>query len=77
MLSFYLASWGMYRGSSFLLRYDYKIYKTILEELLAIDLWDKHDWNQITKANEIIEKNYYSIEIIKKIKIIKIKLAIR
>ncbi|MCV3406436.1 hypothetical protein L8T94_04770 [Campylobacter lari] len=56
MLSFYLASWGMYRGSSFLLRYDYKIYKTMLEELLTIDLWDKHDWSQIIKANEIIER---------------------
>ncbi|EAI3905402.1 hypothetical protein ACR3S7_000979 [Campylobacter lari] len=56
MLSFYLASWGMYRGSSFLLRHDYKIYKTMLEELLTIDLWDKHDWSQIIKANEIIER---------------------
>ncbi|HHP0355699.1 TPA: hypothetical protein ACRZSW_000208 [Campylobacter lari subsp. concheus] len=56
MLSFYLASWGMYRGSSFLLRHDYKIYKTMLEELLVIDLWDKHDWSQIIKANEIIER---------------------
>ena len=25
-LAFYLASWGMYRGSSFLLQYDYKIF---------------------------------------------------
>ncbi len=31
-LAFYLASWGMYRGSSFLLQKDYKIhYDTILE----------------------------------------------
>jgi hypothetical protein len=33
-LSFYLASWGMYRGSSFLLQRDYKVHKTVIEELL-------------------------------------------
>ncbi|EIP2873960.1 hypothetical protein ACYJA9_001420 [Campylobacter upsaliensis] len=56
MLSFYLASWGMYRGSSFLLHYDYQIYKIMLKELLDINLWDKQDWNQITQANKIIEE---------------------
>ena len=30
-LAFYLASWGMYRGSSFLLQYDYKIHKGALK----------------------------------------------
>lgn len=33
-LSFYLASWGMYRGSSFLLQKDYKVHKPIIEVLL-------------------------------------------
>ena len=33
-LAFYLASWGMYRGSSFLLQKDYKIHTTVIEELL-------------------------------------------
>lgn len=33
-LSFYLASWGMYRGSSFLLQKDYKIHKTAVCEIL-------------------------------------------
>lgn len=33
-LAFYLASWGMYRGSSFLLQKDYKIHIPIIEELL-------------------------------------------
>ena len=33
-LSFYLASWGMYRGSSFLLQRDYKVHKPVIEELL-------------------------------------------
>lgn len=33
-LAFYLASWGMYRGSSFLLQKDYKVHTPIIEELL-------------------------------------------
>ena len=34
MLAFYLASWGMYRGSSFLLQRDYKIHIPVVEEIL-------------------------------------------
>ena len=33
-LAFYLASWGMYRGSSFLLQKDYKIHIPIIKEIL-------------------------------------------
>ena len=33
-LAFYLASWGMYRGSSFLLQRDYKVHTPIVEEIL-------------------------------------------
>ncbi len=33
-LAFYLASWGMYRGSSFLLQKDYKVHILVVEELL-------------------------------------------
>lgn len=33
-LAFYLASWGMYRGSSFLLQKDYKIHIPVVQELL-------------------------------------------
>jgi len=32
--SFYLASWGMYRGSSFLLQYDYTIHTSVVKEIL-------------------------------------------
>jgi len=32
-LSWYLASWGMLRGSSFLLRFDYKIHYEVVEKL--------------------------------------------
>lgn len=33
-LAFYLASWGMYRGSSFLLQKDYKVHIPAVEELM-------------------------------------------
>ncbi len=33
-LAFYLASWGMYRGSSFLLQKDYKIHEPVVKDIL-------------------------------------------
>ena len=33
-LAFYLASWGMYRGSSFLLQKDYRIHIPVIQEIL-------------------------------------------
>ena len=33
-LAFYLASWGMYRGSSFLLQRDYKVHKDAIKVIL-------------------------------------------
>ena len=36
-LAFYLASWGMYRGSSFLLQKDYKIHIPVVTELLKTE----------------------------------------
>ena len=33
-LAFYLASWGMYRGSCFLLQKDYKVLSPVVEEIL-------------------------------------------
>ncbi len=36
-LAFYLASWGMYRGSSFLLQRDYKIHIPVVNEILNSD----------------------------------------
>jgi hypothetical protein len=44
-LAFYLASWGMYRGSSALLWKDYKIHLPAISELLAPNydtLWNLH-----------------------------------
>jgi hypothetical protein len=43
-LGFYLASWGMYRGSSFLLQRAYTVHEGVIERLASpqfADLWDK------------------------------------
>ena len=42
-LGFYLASWGMYRGSSFALKYDYNIYDEIIDILFDKDYYDLWD----------------------------------
>jgi hypothetical protein len=34
-LGFYLASWGMYRGSGFLLEHDYTVHLPVIDQLLA------------------------------------------
>ena len=42
-LGFYLASWGMYRGTSYLLQRDYKAHKKTVKTILDADadlLWD-------------------------------------
>lgn len=36
-LAFYLASWGMYRGSCFILQYDYHIHDDVVTEILKDD----------------------------------------
>lgn len=57
-LAFYLASWGMYRGSSYLLDRDYKTHKKavsyILEEKYKL-LWDYNpSENNLDEANSLI-----------------------
>lgn len=70
-LSFYLASWGMYRGSSFLLELDYKIHEYVVKLLFKYKtLWETRinaDLNQNfeTFYKELFEliikiKKYYS-----------------
>ena len=50
-LAFYLASWGMYRGSSFLLQYDYKIHIDTVKKILNKDY--TNIWNiQIENLND-------------------------
>lgn len=59
-LAFYLASWGMYRGSSFLLQYDYKIFIPIIKRLFEKndfnDLFKNPSWDKIEEAKKIITK---------------------
>jgi hypothetical protein len=52
-LGFYLASWGMYRGSSFLLWKDYKIHKPIINKLFNSSLWENS-----LKLDILIEKYF-------------------
>ncbi len=58
-LAFYLASWGMYRGSSFLLQRDYKVHKKAVDVILKEKyepLWDYSptDKDAIEKAADLI-----------------------
>lgn len=68
-LAFYLASWGMYRGSSFLLQKDYKVLVPIVEEVLkpeydclfglaCADLREPGVQKQLTKLNKYIAKHF-------------------
>jgi len=65
-LSFYLASWGMYRGSSFLLWKDYLIHLEVVEKILSCRDLQKIDYEEITgkKIEKIFKlvawiKNWY------------------
>jgi len=49
-LSFYLASWGMYRGSSFLLWKDYRIHTEVVEKLLQNKELQQLDFSSIRDA---------------------------
>ncbi len=58
-LAFYLASWGMYRGSSELLQRDYKVHKKVVRDILNQtyrDLWDysPQSNDNIEKANNLL-----------------------
>ncbi|WP_310441839.1 hypothetical protein [Sulfurimonas sp.] len=65
-MAFYLASWGMYRGSSFLLWKDYLIHKEVVAHLLSkkhlqrIDFTKAED-QEISEIFELIAwvKNWY------------------
>lgn len=65
-LAFYLASWGMYRGSSFILQKDYTVYNKIIDVILSNKyslLWDlKANY----KNKEIISLFSYLYENIEK-----------
>jgi hypothetical protein len=72
-LAFYLASWGMYRGSGFILQKDYTIFKEIIKEILArkySPLWDvEENIDKKEKLNELFIELYSKLEkILKKIR---------
>ena len=51
-LAFYLASWGMYRGSGFLLNYDYKIHVNLVKNLIEYKENNKFDYKKIIDIKE-------------------------
>ena len=68
-LAFYLASWGMYRGSCFILQKDYKVHTPIVEEILkpeydclfglaCADLRDDDVWDQYTNLYKYIADHF-------------------
>lgn len=71
-LAFYLASWGMYRGSSFLLQKDYKVLVSIVEEILkpeydclfgvaCADLRESEVQDRLENLNKYIAKHFEPI----------------
>lgn len=69
-LAFYLASWGMYRGSSFLLQKDYRVHYSVVKEIMkkeyrplfgikCKDLKDKKNQKLLIKLYDTIS-NYYN-----------------
>ena len=69
-LGFYLASWGMMRGSSFLLNKDYKVHTKVVEEILKTkydDLQGRTAEDMLANNNDIINR---IIELAKTVKTI-------
>ena len=68
-LAFYLASWGMYRGSCFILQKDYKVHAPIVEEILkpeydclfglaCADVRNDDVWKQLKKLYDKIAAHF-------------------
>lgn len=71
-LAFYLASWGMYRGSSFLLQKDYRIHIPVVKELLSekydalagikcVDFRKENNQKLLQEINTFLDKYYDKI----------------
>jgi len=60
-LGFYLASWGMFRGSGYLIYKDYTIYERVIDRLIAQEyegLWEPQFFEDLlTNENPILENN--------------------
>ena len=81
-LAFYLASWGMYRGSSFLLQKDYKIHIPVVKELLkeeydplagidCVELKREENQRLLENINDFLDE--YSSNIRDEVKNIKVR----
>ena len=81
-LAFYLASWGMYRGSSFLLQKDYRVHVPVVQEILnpkydclfgmeCIDLRKKEIQGRLTDIESFMADYYDDIR--KRVKEIEVK----
>ena len=57
-LAFYLASWGMYRGSTFLLQNDYKIHEGVVDILHEHKSANMNDFEQISHIAKQIGAHY-------------------
>ena len=71
-LAFYLASWGMYRGSCFLLQKDYKVLSPVVEKVLkpeydclfglaCTDVRNSDVWEQLEKLSDYIAAHFRPI----------------
>ena len=71
-LAFYLASWGMYRGSCFLLQKDYKVLSPVVEKILkpeydclfglaCADLRESEVKDRLENLNKYIAKHFEPI----------------
>ena len=71
-LAFYLASWGMFRGSSFLLEKDYKVHIPVVETILSPEydillgadcdiLMEENNRNLLKKLSDTITKYYHDV----------------
>ncbi|WP_141047189.1 hypothetical protein [Aliarcobacter cryaerophilus] len=58
-LGFYLASWGMYRGSTFLLQNDYKIHIGIVKILKNYYYKDIYNFKNIMQIKQEIINHYH------------------
>lgn len=73
-LSFYLASWGRYRGSSFLLQKDYRIHIPVVQEILkekynplfgieCVELRKIENQQLLTELHDFMGKYYKGVQI--------------
>ena len=71
-LAFYLASWGMYRGSCFIFQKDYKVHTPIVKEILkpeydcllglaCTDVRNDDVWEQLKNLSDDIADDFWPI----------------